>query len=171
LNQKITHNGKEVLEMNRLKKGNILWAMVTTLILLFSAQLMAGEKKESQSTSAEDVKKETAEAMKAIKNYSYDQRDKAVKEMKAAMDNLDSRIDLMQSRMEKNWNAMSQASREKASETLKTLRKKRNDLSEWYGGLKHSSAKAWNHVKDGFASGYKSLADAFDKAQDEFASK
>ena len=157
--------------MNTLKKGTISWTMVAALILLFSGQLMANEKKESTSTSAEDVKKETAEAMKAIKNYSYEQRDKAVKEMKTAMDNLDTRIDNMQSRIEKDWNEMSQASREKASNTLKILRKKRNDLSEWYGGLKHSSKKAWNDVKDGFASGYASLAEAFDKAQDEFTSK
>lgn len=145
--------------------------MVTALILMFSAHLMASEKEESQSTSAEEVKKETAEAMQAIKKYSYEQKDKAVKDTKAAMDKLDTRIDNLQSRMEKNWNEMSQASREKASNTLKTLRKKRNDLSEWYGGLKHSSAKAWNHVKDGFASGYESLAEAFEKAQGEFASK
>ncbi len=157
--------------MNTPKKRTTLWVMAAVLVLMFSTHLMAGEKKESQSTSAEDVKKETAEAMQAIKNYSYDQRDKAVKEMKAAMDNLDNRIDEMQSRIEKNWNEMSQASREKASKTLKSLRKKRNDLSEWYGGLKHSSKKAWNHVKEGFASGYESLATAFGKAQDEFASK
>jgi len=155
--------------MSRLKKSTILMAMVAALILMFSAHLMASEKEKSPSTSAEDVKKETAEAMQAIKKYSYDQRDKAVKEMKAAMDNLDTRIDNMQSRMEENWDKMSQASREKASKTLKTLRKKRNDLSEWYGGLKHSSAKAWNHVKDGFASGYESLAESFEKAQGEFS--
>ena len=157
--------------MNTLKNRTILWTMIAALILLFSGQLLANEKKESTSTSAEDVKKETAEAMKAVKNYSYEQRDKAVKEMKAAMDNLDTRIDNMQDRVEKNWNQMSQASREKASKTLKILRKKRNDLSEWYGGLKHSSKKAWNDVKDGFESGYESLAEAFDKAQDEFTSK
>ena len=50
------------------------------------------------------------------------------------------------------------------------LRKKRNELSEWYGGLKHSSANAWDHVKDGFAEGYESLEDAFDKADKEFGS-
>jgi len=155
--------------MNTLKKSTPLWVMVAALMLLFSAPLMASEEKESQPTSAEDVKKETAEAMQAIKKYSYEQKDKAVKETKAAMDKLDIRIDDMQSRMEKNWNEMSQASREEASKTLKTLRKKRNDLSEWYGGLKHSSAKAWNHVKDGFASGYESLAEAFEKAQGEFS--
>ena len=113
--------------MNTLKNHTILWTMIAALILLFSGQLLANEKKESTSTSAEDVKKETAEAMKAIKTYSYEQRDKAVKEMKAAMDNLDTRIDNMQSRIEKNWNEMSQASREKASKSLKILRKKRNE--------------------------------------------
>ena len=66
---------------------------------------------------------------------------------------------------------MSQAFKEKAIETMKALRKKRNALSEWYGGLKHSSAKAWDQVKNGFLMGYESLTASFDKAQKEFESK
>jgi len=65
---------------------------------------------------------------------------------------------------------MDQASREKAKKTLQALRKKRNELSEWYGGLKHSSADAWDHVKKGFVDGYEALAGAFDKAENEFGS-
>jgi hypothetical protein len=47
-------------------------------------------------------------------------------------------------------------------------RKERNELSEWYGGLKHSSASAWNHVKKGFVEGYESFSKAFDNAESEF---
>lgn len=51
---------------------------------------------------------------------------------------------------------------------MKALRKKRNTLSEWYGSLQHSSASAWDHVKEGFVEGYEALADAFGKAESEF---
>ena len=66
---------------------------------------------------------------------------------------------------------MDQASREKAKKNFTGLRKKRNELSEWYGGLKHSSADAWDHVKKGFVDGYEALASAFDKAENEFSSE
>ncbi|MEJ2023658.1 MAG: hypothetical protein P8Y00_01305 [Deltaproteobacteria bacterium] len=157
--------------MNTFRKRAFSWAIAASMIFLFAAAGTATENKGSQATSANDVKKETMEALSTLKQYTYQQRDKAVKEMKAVMDNLDTRIDQMQQKIEDNWNKMTQASREKASNTLKSLRKKRNGLSEWYGGMKHSSAKAWNHVKEGFASGYESLTTAFDKAQKEFSSK
>ena len=157
-------------KMNK-TKITILWSLLAALLIMFSTSSIASEKKENKTTSAQDVKQETMEAMKAIKNYSYEQKDEAVKKVKAAMDNLDARIDRMQDDVQKNWNKMGQASREKANKTMKALRKKRNDLGEWYGGVKHSSANAWNHVKDGFVSGYESLSVSFDKAQKEFESK
>ena len=87
-----------------------------------------------------------------------------------ALEKMDARIDRMQSRVENNWNEMDQASREKAKKTLQALRKKRNELSEWYSGMKHSSADAWDHVKKGSIDGCEALAAAFDKAENEFGS-
>jgi hypothetical protein len=52
--------------------------------------------------------------------------------------------------IEKKWDEMDQASREKDRKTIQALRKKRNELGEWYGGMKHSSADAWDHIKIGF---------------------
>jgi len=51
---------------------------------------------------------------------------------------------------------------------LKSLRKKRNELAEWYGGMQHSSAKAWEHVKRGFLKSYEALSKAYEKAVKEF---
>ena len=63
---------------------------------------------------------------------------------------------------------MSKASREKSQQTLQELRKKRNDLAEWYGGMKQSSAEAWGEVKQGFIKSYHTLSEAFDKASKKF---
>ena len=130
----------------------------------------AAQNTQDDKTTSKDVKMETMEAIQTIKSYSVNQRDKAIKQGKDLLDDMDARIDHMQSLVEKKWNEMNQASREKLNESLTALRKKRNELSEWYGGLKHSSANAWDHVKDGFVEGYESLADAFDKAEKEFGS-
>jgi hypothetical protein len=63
---------------------------------------------------------------------------------------------------------MDQLVRKKATAALTALRKQRNQIAEWYGGLKHSSSNAWDDVKKGFLRSYQELRDAFDKAQSEF---
>jgi len=128
----------------------------------FAAQKAEGE------TTPKKVGKEVTEAIEAIKKYSAEQRDEALKKVRIAIDNLDARIDDLEERMEQKWDSMDQAAREKARATLKSLRQKRNKLAEWYGGMKHSSAEAWKHVKKGFLKSYDALLEAYDKAKKEF---
>jgi hypothetical protein len=108
------------------------------------------------------------EAAEAIKNYSFDQRDKAIVKAKAALADLDARIDRMESRLNKEWNRMDQSAREATIATLTALRKQRNEVAEWYGGLKHSSRNAWEDVKKGFLKSYQELRDAFDRTHSQF---
>ncbi|MGA8282394.1 MAG: hypothetical protein WB853_15980 [Desulfobacterales bacterium] len=63
---------------------------------------------------------------------------------------------------------MDQSARTKARETLTALQKKRTEVAEWYGDLKHSSRNAWEDVKAGFLKSYHELCNAFDKAAKEF---
>ena len=144
--------------------------LIAAVIILVAVVSFAGQENQDNKTTSKDVKQETKEAIQAIKNYSFEQRDKAVREVKVVLEDLDGRIDRMQSRVEKKWNEMDQSSREQVGNILKALREKRNKLSEWYGGLQHSSAGAWNHVKEGFVEGYDSVARAFEKTEEEFSS-
>lgn len=77
-----------------------------------------------------------------LKNYSIEKKDKSVSEVKVALEKMDARMDRMQNQIANKWDEMDQASRDMAKEIMQALRKKRNELSEWYGGMKHSSADA-----------------------------
>ncbi len=121
-----------------------------------------------EKTTKKEVKQEIKEAFEAVENYTADQRDEAVEEIKVALENIDSQIEGMENRIGKKWDQMDRAARRKAGSTLASLRKQRNELAEWYGGLKYSSAEAWGHVKNGFLKSYKALSTAFGKAQSEF---
>jgi hypothetical protein len=156
--------------MKTLKTTTATSMLTIAVMILISAVSFAGQKSGDDKTTSKDVKQETMEAIETIKKYTVEKKDEAVREVKIVLEDLDARIDRMQSRVENNWNEMDQASRKKAKKTLQALRKKRNELSEWYGGLKHSSADAWDHVKKGFVDGYEALAGAFDKAENEFGS-
>lgn len=112
--------------------------------LSFAAQTSTNE------TGAKDVKEKVTEAVQAIEKYSVDQRDEAVKKGKAVLDDLDARIDSLESQLNKKWGQMDQSARKKVRASLKALRKQRNEVAEWYGGLKHSSSNAWEDVKKGF---------------------
>jgi RNA processing factor Prp31 len=128
----------------------------------FAAQTSADK------TTTKEVKEKVAEAAEAIKNYSFDQRDEAIVKAKAALADLDARIDRMESRLNKEWDQMDQSARNKAINTLTALRKQRNEVAEWYGGLKHGSRNAWEEVKKGFLKSYQDLRDAFDRAYSQF---
>jgi BMFP domain-containing protein YqiC len=145
------------MKTQRLTKAAIFFITAIFLAVgpvLFAAQTSAEETK--------DIKEKVTEAAEAIKNYSFDQRDKAIAKAKAALADLDARIDRMESRLNKGWDQMDQSARKKAIATLTALRKQRNEVAEWYGALKHSSRNAWEDVKKGFMKSYQELREAFD---------
>lgn len=96
----------------------------------------------SNQTSIEEVKQETQDLIQALKAYSADQRDEAIQQTKGALDNLDERIDALETRIHNNWDKMDKAARQRARASLKALRKQRTQVAEWYGSLKSSSVDA-----------------------------
>ncbi|MBV1915981.1 MAG: hypothetical protein KUG72_11395 [Pseudomonadales bacterium] len=122
-------------------------------------------------TTAEDVKQEAQEFLQSLKSYSIDQKDEAIKQTKIALDKLDNRIDSLETRIDNQWDNMTQPAREKARSTLKSLRKQRTELAEWYGGLKSDSGNAWDDIKQGFSDAYSRLHEAWEKAEKEFESE
>lgn len=139
-----------------------------TFILTIAGHSFAAQKPEEDNTTGKEVRHEVKEALEAVKTYSADKRDEAVKKVRIAIDDLDRRIEDIESRVEEQWNRLDQSARKQAQATLKTLRAKRTELAEWYGGMRHSSAGAWKHVKQGFLDSYEALSKAYDKAVKEF---
>jgi small-conductance mechanosensitive channel len=142
-------------------------ALIVALIVAI-ASVSSAAQQSAQKPTAKEIKKKTAEAADAIKNYSVDQRDEALKKAKAVLDDLDTRIDGLESRLNEKWDRMDQSARKKATATLAGLRKQRNGISQWYGELKRSSGNAWEDVKKGFLKSYQELRDTFDKVRSEF---
>jgi peptidoglycan hydrolase CwlO-like protein len=153
--------------MKTKKLGKAYLVFVTAVFFAMASILFAAQTSADQTTT-QDVKEKVAAAAEAIKNYSVNQRDEALKKAQAVLDDLDARIDRMQSQLNEKWDQMDQSARQKAMTALTTLRKQRTEVAEWYGGLKYSSAKAWEDVKQGFLKSYQVLRDTFDKVQSDF---
>jgi hypothetical protein len=119
-------------------------------------------------STAKDIAKKADETGQAIKNYTVAQRDEAIKNAKAALDDADRRIDRMERKLDSEWERMDQGARKRGRATLDALRRERNEAAEWYGGLKHSSAESWDQVKAGFVKSYEALKESFGKARKGF---
>ncbi len=145
----------------------VMLSQLMLALFLLSPQVFAADTSADE-TSAAEVKEEVAESAEAIREYSAEQRDEAVQAAKETLARLDARIEAMQAKLDENWDEMDQAARQRSSDALKALKRQRTEVAEWYGGMKHSSAEAWEDVKKGFVDSYRSLGDAFGKAWDEF---
>ena len=155
--------------MARTKSSRSLLAVAMPLILAFGAPAAAALSPADE-TSIEDVRKESRQLMSALKSYTAEQRDQAIQEVEIAIIRLDNRIDELQSRVDRQWDGMTQAARTEARKNLRALQKQRIELAEWYGNLKGSSSSAWGEIKQGFSDAYRDLARAWEEALNEFGS-
>jgi hypothetical protein len=157
--------GAQPMKNSTSKRTKLLYfsAVIITIGWVLSASQSAAD-----TTTPQEVKEKVTDAAEAIRNYSVDQRAEAVKKAKAVLDDLDTRIDRMESQLNQKWDHMDQVARRKATASLTALRKQRTEAAEWYGGLEHSSRHAWEDVKTGFIRSFQELRRAFDKAQSEF---
>ena len=144
-------------------------ALITALIGVFSGMpAFSADRPSGERVSKKEVGQEVKEAVEAIKAYSADQRDEAVKKGKAVLDHLDVQIAEMESKIKKNWDAMGESARKNAKASLEAIKKQREEVAKWVGSMKQSSAGAWEEVKKGFVESYQALHDSFDRAADKF---
>jgi TolA-binding protein len=143
---------------------------IALAVLFAAAPVCFAAPPSSGKTTKEEMKQEVVDAGHAIKDYSVQERDKAVEKVKTALDDMDARIDRLETKMQEKWNQMDQSARRKAEEALKELRRRRNQVAEWYGGLKYSSSKTWDHMKKGFSDSYDALRGTWEKTEKEWDS-
>jgi hypothetical protein len=144
-----------------------LAALLGTMPASLAAQTAAAQTKPPETTMKE-VKRQLTNTAQTIESYTAEQRHEAVKKARELLTDLDRRLDRMQTQLQEGWSKMSESAREKRAAALRALRKQRDEVAEWYGGLKYSSAAAWEDVKGGFVKSYDALKEALDKATKQF---
>jgi len=142
-----------------------------TLITILGITPLCSAQAATDQTSITEVKQETQDLLETLKSYSVEQKEEAIHKTKIALDNLDKRIDSMEADVDKSWNKMDKNAREKARNSLKALRKQQNKVAEWYGNMKSSSAKTWDHMKKGFSDAYSDLNDTWAESEIDLGSK
>jgi hypothetical protein len=139
------------------------------VLALVAVMLLAGQHEKDKTTAAE-VKTEAAETYQVLKQYTLQQRDEAMAAAKQKLAELDGRIEKMRAGLDARWQDMSAETRARTRETLQALQRQREQVAEWYGGMRYSSEEAWEDVKQGFADSYERLKKAFQDASEDFES-
>jgi len=143
---------------------------LTVFILIFSVMLtlsVFASDHESEKLTAEDASNEMDKTIEAIESYSIGQKDKAVKELRAVLDDLDDSINMLEKRFDQARDEMDQKSREQIREYMMDIRKQRENLSEWYGGMKYGSLQTWDTVKKGFIDTSYQLKETFEAVREK----
>lgn len=144
-----------------------LWAAIVFIIFCLPAVGLADRDAERKDSAAE-VKQKALETYEALKRYSAEQREEAVAATREGLRELDERIAEIQQQLDEQWDDLSDETRREMRESLDALHRKREEVAEWLGGMRHSSAGAWEEVKTGFADSYERLRQAVEKAKEEF---
>jgi hypothetical protein len=116
-------------------------------------------------TSIDEISQESRDMIQSLETYSAERRDEAIQKIRVALDNMDKRIDELESAVDDNWDKMDKAARDAARDSLKALHKQRTEVAEWYGRLTSSSADAWGRAKNGFSSAYMAFHAAWEKSE------
>jgi len=143
-------------------------ALIVAMLLLHFAAISAASQHDETKPSAAEVKQEVAKTYESLQKYTLEQKDEAIAAADRKLEALDAKIDQMQGQLDSRWQNMSKATRQKTRDMMNKLNKEREKVAEWYGGMRHSSADAWEEVKKGFADSYDQLQQAFAEARKDF---
>jgi TolA-binding protein len=149
-----------------MEKHSFLAVLVIMAVLALS--LASCTQSDEDGTTAQDVEEETTQLISTIRQYTAEQRDEAIDEASQALEKLDGQINELESRIDRNWDTMSEQTRQQARDNLERLRERRSELADWYDNFRNSSAGAWDEMKAGFTGAYRVMSDSWVNAKREF---
>jgi TolA-binding protein len=141
---------------------------VLIIVSAVGLSLTSCTQSDEDGTTAQDVEVETTQLISTIRQYTAEQRDEAIDEASQALEKLDGQINELESRIDRNWDTMSEQTRQQARDNLERLRERRSELADWYDDFRNSSAGAWDEMKAGFTGAYRVMSDSWVNAKREF---
>ena len=124
---------------------------------------------EEDETTVEQLKQDTQELGRTLKDFSADQKDQAIASINETLKALDARIGQLEKELAENWEDMSELTRERTRKSIESLQEQRSTVAEWYDRLKNSSVSAWDRMKKGFSDAYDDLSESWEEAEEDMS--
>jgi chromosome segregation ATPase len=115
----------------------------------------------------EEVKADISEAIQAIKEYTVQEKDKALAAARDALAKLDAEIARRESALRDSWANLENDAREEYAKEVEELQAARNRLSERVGALEAGTTDAWGELKAGFVNAYDAFKDRWNEADSD----
>ena len=142
-------------------------AVTAILVALLGIAAQSVSLAADSTASADEIKQQSMDLLHSLKSYGAGQRDEALSKSKAALANLDQRIQALEADLFAHWDEMDQAARDQARASLQALREQRTRVAEWYGSMESGSASAWSEIKQGFSNAYEALHEAWQQSEQD----
>lgn len=136
--------------MKKTKKLLIL-SVLTSICLALTAHASKDQ------ITLDGVESETQKLLHALESWFKDTRDTASEKAKAALEKIDHQISTLEKQIKDKWNAMDESARNKASEQLDQLKKKREAVTGKSESLKDKLKRSAGHLKEGVTNAYDEL--------------
>jgi len=140
----------------------LLTVMIISVCMALAEQRIAVEAKTG--TSAQDVKKETKEALEATKEFTLQQKEDFQKKIQAELDRMQQQIDHLRAKA-------AQAKTEAQAELNKAIaepQKRKDAAGKKLQELESASEKAWGNLKSGLNSAMEDLEKSYKRALSHF---
>ena len=113
---------------------------------------------------AEDVDRQTREALQSAKSYSYEQKDEYQKRLQGVLQKLNDQIDELKRQAEQ----ASGKARQQYQEELVRLEKLRIKAREQLARVRSATPGAWEDIKAGVSAAVEDLHNAYERAKTHF---
>src|SRR5260221_11372819 len=90
-------------------------------VLLAASPLSFAAEPSSNKATAKDLSRKAGETGRAMKDYTVEERDEAVKPAKAGLDDVEGRMGWMERKLDTDWDTMAQAARRRSCAGLNGL--------------------------------------------------
>lgn len=153
--------------MNPMRLVTLVLGMISAFLLVILP--VAYMRRTSAERSARRVRKHFGKTVEAIRDYSSQQRDKAMNKAAKSLEELDSRLDAMEEALYEKWDQMDRETRDSCRKALREFRAQRGRVAEWYGAMRYSSENAWENMKEGFLDSYREIKESLERAAGSFS--
>lgn len=104
---------------------------------------------------------------RAVRDYSYQQKDRALEEYRGALDALDKKIDQLEAQIEQKSDEVEHNTRQNWRETSENLKERRAQLAKNFQDLKNATQENWSQLQASFERNWEGLKDRWESAQAE----
>ncbi len=144
--------------------GKAAWNAAIVTVLAFTVGVVSAPVEPARAQTSKDVKEKAVGTVDAVKDYSVEKKNEAVRYARKLSRKADADLKDIQAKAAKTTGE----AKAKSQQQLSELKKKRAAAAKKLRELRKATTSSWDTAKQGFVDSFKDLRESLDKAAEEF---